>query len=118
MIIENIFHKWLVKLNMQDFYKIMNELYPDLQFLFEELTTDIILFNINLKKICNKLHFDVYYKPTNSSSYIHYKSCHPPHTKNNVAFSLDRRIVRIAPDNKKNQLHELKYHLIKSKYSE
>ena len=118
MIIENIFHKWLIKLNMQDFYKIMNELNPDLQFLFEELTTDIILFNINLKIICNKLQFDVYYKPTNSYSYIHYKSCHPPHTKNNVAFSLDRRIVRIAPDNKKNQLHELKYYLIKSKYSE
>ena len=37
-----------------------------------------------------KLHFDVYNKPRYSFSYLHYKSCHPPHTKNNIALSLAR----------------------------
>ena len=44
----------------------MNELNPDLQFIFEELTKNINFLDINLKIINNKLHFDVYHKPTNS----------------------------------------------------
>ena len=82
--LDDVFHKWLIQFNIQDFYKIMNELDPDLQFIFEELTKNINFLDINLK-INNKLHFNVYHKPTNSFSYFHYKSCHPPHTKNNIA---------------------------------
>ena len=46
----------------------MNELDPDLQFIFEELTKIINFLDINLKIINNKLNFDVYHKPTNSFS--------------------------------------------------
>ena len=46
----------------------MNELDPDLQFIFEELTKNINFLDINLKIINNKLYFDVYHKPTNSFS--------------------------------------------------
>ena len=95
----------------------MNELDPDLQFIFKELTKNINFLDINLK-INNKLHFDVYHKPTNSFSYLHYKSCHPPHTKNNIALSLARRIVRIVTDNTNNRLQELKGHLLKRKHPE
>ena len=35
--------------SIQDFFKIMNELDPDLQFIFEELTTNINFLNINIK---------------------------------------------------------------------
>ena len=49
----------------------MNELDPDLQFIFEEITKNINFLDINLKKINNKLHFDVYHKPTNSFSYLY-----------------------------------------------
>ena len=108
--LDDVFHKWLIQFNIQDFYKIMNELDPDLQFIFEELTKNINFLDINLKIINNKLHFDVYHKPTNSFSYLHYKSCHPPHTKNNIALSLARRIVRIVIDNANNRLQELKGH--------
>ena len=73
----------------------MNELDPDLQFIFEELTKNINFLDINLKIINNGLHFDVYHKPTNCLNYPHYKSCHPLHTKNNIALSLARSIVRI-----------------------
>ena len=70
-----------------------------------------------LKTINNKLNFDVYHKPTNSFSYFHYKSGHPPHTKNNIVLSLARCIARIVTDNKNNQLQEPKAHLIKRKDS-
>ena len=40
----------------------MNELDPDLKFIFQELTTKINFLEINLKIVNNKLHFDVYHK--------------------------------------------------------
>ena len=58
--LDDVFHKWLIKFNIQDFYKIMNELDPDLQFIFEELTKNINFLDIDLKIINNKLHFHVY----------------------------------------------------------
>ena len=76
----------------------MNELDADLQFIFEEITKKISFLDINLKIINNKLHFDEYHKPTNSFSYLSNKSCQPPHTKNNIALSLARHIVRIVTD--------------------
>ena len=39
----DVFHKWLIQFNIQDFYKIMNELDPDLQFIFEELVRQVEL---------------------------------------------------------------------------
>ena len=101
------FHKWSIQFNIQNFYKIKNETDADLQFIFEELAT-----NINLKTINSKLHFDVYRKPTNYFSCLHSKSCHPPYMKNNITLSVARRIVRIVTDNKSNRLQELKDHLI------
>ena len=72
----------------------------------------------NLKILNNKLHFDVYHKPTNCFSYLHYKSCHPPHTRNNTALSLATRIVWIVTDNKDNRLQKLEGHLLKRKHPE
>ena len=92
----DVFHKWLIQFNIQDFYKIMNELDSDLQFTFEELNKNINFLDINLQIINDKLHFNVYHKPTNSFSYLHYKTCHLPHTKNNIALSLARCIVQIV----------------------
>ena len=94
----------------------MNELDPDLQFIFVELTKNITFLDMNLKIINNKFHFDVYHKPTNYFSYLHYQSCHSPSAKNNIALSLARRIVQIVTDNINNRLQELKGHLLKRKH--
>ena len=91
----------------------MKQLDTDLQFIFEELTK-----NINFLILNNKLHFDVYHKPTKSFSYLHYKSCHSPHTKNDIALSLARGIVWIGTDNTNNRPQELKGHLLKRKQPE
>ena len=95
----------------------MNELDPDLQSIFEELTKKINFLEINLKIIDNKLHFDVNHKLTNSFSYLHDKNCHPLHTKNNIVLYA-RRIVRIVTDNTNNRLQKLKGHLLKRKHTE
>ena len=46
--LDGVFHKWLIQFNIQDFYKITNELDPDVQFIFEELTKNINFLDITL----------------------------------------------------------------------
>ena len=62
----------------------MNGLDSDLQFIFEELTTNKNFLEMNLKIINNKLHFDVCHKPAIFFSHFIYKSCNPPLTKNSI----------------------------------
>ena len=49
---------------------------------------------------------------------LQFESCHPSHTKNNIALSLARRIVQIVTYNTNNRLQEIKGHLLKRKYPE
>ena len=39
--LDDIFHTWLINFDIEPFYKLINELDPDLKFIFEKLTTDI-----------------------------------------------------------------------------
>ena len=50
--------------------------------------------------------------------YVHYKSCHPNHTKHNIPVNLARRICTIVEDNslRHKRLTELKLNLIKQGY--
>ena len=68
--LDDIFHAWLINFDIEPFYKLMNELDPDLKFIFEKRTTDINFLDINIKTVDNQLHFDIYHKPANSFSYL------------------------------------------------
>ena len=94
--------------DIETFYKLINELDPDLKSIFKKLTTDVNFLDINIKIVHNQLHFDIYHKPTNSFSYLKYNSCHPSHTKNNISLSLARRIIRIVTDNRDYRLEEFR----------
>ena len=106
--LDDIFHTWLINFDIKRFYKLSNELDPDLKFIFEKLTTDINFLDINIKIVDNQLHFDIYHKPTNSFSCLKYNSCHPSHTKNNISLSLARRIIGILTDNRDYRLEEFR----------
>ena len=80
----------------------------NLNLLFEKLTTDINFLDINIKIVGNQLYFDIYYKPTNSFSYLKYNSCHPSQTKSNISLSLARRIIRIVTENRDYRLEEIR----------
>ena len=116
--LDNIFHIRLIDFDIEPFYKLINELDPDLNFIFEKLTTDINFLDINIKIVDNQLHFDIYHKPTNSFSYLKYNSCHPSHTKNNILLSLAKRIKRIVANNRDYRLEELRQNLLKRKHPE
>ena len=116
--LDDIFHTWLTNFDIESFYKLINELDPDLKSIFKKLSTDINFLDINIKIVHNQLHFDIYHKPTNSFSYLKYNSCHPSHTKNNISLSLARRIIRIVTDNREYRLEELRQNLLKRNHPE
>ena len=116
--LDDIFHTWLINFDIELFYKLINELDPDLTFIFEKLTTDVDFLGINIKIVGNQLHFDIYHKPTNSFSYLKYNSCHLSHTKNNIWLSLARRIISIITDNRDYRLEELRQNLLKRNHPE
>ena len=68
--------------------------------------------DIYLKIVNNTLVFDIYYNPKNSFNYLTYSSCHPSHTKNNIAFTLAKRFINNATDNREKRLSDLIKHLI------
>ena len=113
--LDDIFQTWLINFDIEPFYKLINELDPDLKFIFEKLTADINFLDINIKISDNQLHFDIYHKSTNSFSYLKYNSYHPSHTKNNTSLSLARRIIRIVSDNRDYRLEELRQNLLNKK---
>ena len=67
---------------------------------------------IHLKIVDNTLAFDIYYKPTNPSSYLTYSTCPSGHIKNNIALSLAKRIINLVPDNKEKGLSGFKKQFI------
>ena len=46
--LDDIFHTWLINFDIETFYKLINELDPDLKFIFEKLTTNINFLDINI----------------------------------------------------------------------
>ena len=116
--LDDIFHTWLISFDIEPFYKLINELDPNLKFIFKKLTTDINFLDINIKIVDNQLYFDIYHKPTNSFNYLKYNSCHPSHTKNSISLSLARRIIRIVTDNRDYRLEELRQNLLKRNHPE
>ena len=81
-----------------------------------EIATSVNFLDIKISIINNELAFDIYYKPTNSFTYLKFTSCHPGHTRNNISLSLGRKIVRIVSSNRDKRLDELKEHLILRKH--
>ena len=79
--LDDIFHTWLISFDIEPFYKLINDLDPDLKFIFEKLTTDINFLDINIKIVDSQLHFDICHKPTNSFSYLKDNCCHQSHTR-------------------------------------
>ena len=74
---------------------------------------DIIIY-----KEGTEIKTDIYHKPTDTFQYLHYYSCHPRHTKNNIPFNLARRVCTIVSDSvrKQQRLLELKDRLIQRNY--
>ncbi len=77
-------------------FNMINDLDPNIKFTIEKNNSQIAFLDILVKKSGNSLNTDVYYKSTDSKSYLDFNSCHPRNTKTNVPYNLDRRICTIC----------------------
>ena len=112
--LDDLFYEWLVDFDIKPLYDLLNSLDPDIKFLLDAIRDISNYLDVTVSKVDGRLVFNIYHKPTNSFNYLKYTSCHPLHTKKNIALSLGRRIIKLcsAEFHQKN-LQELKYHLIK-----
>ena len=69
-----------------------------------------IMLDTAITKVNGKLETKVYRKPTDTFSYLHPKSFHPPHTKNSIIYSQALRYNRIctSQQDREKQTKELK----------
>ena len=81
---------------------------------------NITIFGHLLCKKENKLYTDIFYKTTDTHQYLDYRSCHPKHTKNNILYTLARRIctIIVEEDLREKRLLELMMLLRKQNYPE
>ena len=72
------------------------------------------------KEQSGKIYTDIYYKTTDSHQYLDFFSCHPKHTKNNIPFTLARRICTIVKTDsiREQRLNELTEFLRSNHYPE
>ena len=92
------------------FVAILNQMDPSIQYTITEPTQTIYLeHNVEITNFLSikvivmedgKVDFDVYYKETNAHDYLHYDSHHPTHTKDNIPYSLAKRIIVITTDSR------------------
>ena len=69
--------------------------------------------DITFRIVDKSVEMDIFHKPTDSFNFLNYHSSHPLHTRENIALSLAKRIVKIVSINRYERLDELKDHLIK-----
>ena len=75
--LDDLNYKWKQNIDITPLWKLINELHPDIQFIFENLSSEVNFLDVKCTIDNNQIMFDIYHKPTHSFSYLHYKSCHP-----------------------------------------
>ena len=110
--LDDIFHKWMKRFNIESFYKVFETLDPNLKFIFTELSTTANFLDIRFSIENGDLIVDLHRKLTDSFSFLNYHSCHPNHTRENIGLSLAKRIVQIVSNDRGLRLDELKRYLI------
>ena len=82
---------------------------------FQELSfLDVLTILINYRVFTT----DIFYKETNSHFYLDYHSHHPSHMKDNIPYSLAKKLICFVPDYNRLEfrLAQLKTWLIKRNY--
>ena len=76
----------------------LNKQHPNISFTVEEEQDNKLPYmDITVHRVGNKLHTDVYRKPTHTGRYLNYNSNHPDEVKRSVVYSLIDRLHYITP---------------------
>ena len=110
--LDDVDYSWLEEFDYKPFQSLCNRLDPNINYLFSPLAKESNFLDINKKVVNYEVELDIFRKPTDSFNFLHFNSCHPFHTRNNIALSLAKRIVRITSYNRNVRLDELMDSLI------
>ncbi len=83
---------------LEQFINYVNNFHPALQFTWEISETSVSFLDILISINGNRLVTSVFYKPTDSHSYLLYSSSHPNHTKRSIPFSQFLRLRRLCSE--------------------
>ena len=83
---------------LDHFITSVNYFHPMLKYTWEISETSIAFLDIKVSITGNGLSTSVYYKPTDSHSYLLHSSSHPSHVKNSITFSQFLRLRRFCSD--------------------
>ena len=86
------------KEELTQFITAVNSFHPALKYTWEISDTSLAFLDIKISIEGNGLCTSVYYKPTDSHSYLLYSSSHPSHVKNSIPFSQFLRLRRLCND--------------------
>ena len=126
--IDDGFFVWNLSWDIEIFKNIMNNLHPSIKFTFATGETVILpsgekVIRLNFLDISillysdGRIATDIYYKDTNTHDYLLYDSHHPDHVKNNIPFTLAKKIVVFCSSQFVEQrLSELRRSLLACKY--
>ena len=107
--LDDVFYKWKDDIfDISALYELFNNADPNIKFIFEDLALEQNFLDVKCLVDNNNINFDIYYKPTNSFSYLRFDSSHPKHTIKNIAYSLAKRIINIVSINKDIRIEKLK----------
>ena len=107
-------------ISVDNFVKLLNDLDERISFSGDSSQSCIPFLDVKIIKKDTKIETDLYRKATDSQMYLNYKSCHPRSTKNNIPYSLARRINCIVSNNQRrlDHLADLKTTLIGRNFPE
>lgn len=104
--------------DLKHLHTILNNLHEDIKFTLDSSESQLPFLDCLVLKEDNRLQTDIFYKPTDSKTYLLFNSCHPKHTKISIPFSLARRLKTIIskPQVFEQRALELEGFLLKQKY--
>ena len=80
--------------DLTKFMTYMNNAHPTIKFTEEHSRSEIVFLDTVVKRLNENLYTDLYTKPTDTHSYLHFTSSHPKHTRHNGPYGQFLRLRR------------------------
>ncbi len=105
---------------LQTFLQQINDFHPSIKFTAETSTDRVAFLDTTVILEGNKLHTDLYTKPTDTHQYLSPQSCHPRHCTSSIPYSQSLRIRRICSreEDYRGRTEELRSYLLARGYNE
>ena len=84
------------KNELEDFMQYVNDFHPSLSYTYDISDTSVNFLDISISMTQHGLTTDIFYKDTDTHSYLRYESAHPPSCKKGIPYSQFLRLRRIC----------------------